>query len=65
MCDKKYVKGFGATTATTLQFTEAHHGSGRRVIVDSWFGSVKCAKTLMERQLYLIMLVKTAHKDFP
>ena len=65
MCDKKYVKGFGATTATTLQLTKTYHASGRRVIADSWFGSVKCAEALMERGLYLIMLVKTAHKDFP
>ena len=47
MCDKKYVKEFGATTATALQLTEAYHGSDRRVITDSWFGSVKCAKVLM------------------
>ena len=64
MCDKKYVKEFGATTAT-LQLTEAYHGLGRRVIADSWFGSAKCAKALMERGLYSIMLVKTAYKDFP
>ena len=65
MCDKKYVKEFGATAATTLQLTKAYHGSGRRAIANSQFGSVKCAKALMERGLYLIMLVKTAHKDFP
>ena len=64
MCDKKFVKEFGATTATTLQLTEAYHGSGRRVIADSWFASVKCVKALMERGLYL-MFVKTAHKDYP
>ena len=58
MCDKKYVKEFGATTATTLRLTETYHGSGRRLIADSWFGSVKCAKALMERGLYSIMLVK-------
>ena len=40
MCDRKYVKEFGATTATTW-LTEAYHGSGRRVIADSWFGSVR------------------------
>ena len=39
--------------------------SGRRVIADSWLGSIKCAKVLVERGLCLIMLVKTAHKDFP
>ena len=41
MCDKKYVKEFGATTATTLRLTETYHGSGRRVNADSCFGSVK------------------------
>ena len=61
MCDKGYVKEFGATTAITLWLTEANHGSGRRVIADSCFGSVKCAKALMKRGLYSIMLVKTAH----
>ena len=64
MCDKKFVKEFGATTATTLRLTEAYHGSGRRVIADSWFASVNCVKALMERGLYL-MFVKTTHKDFP
>ena len=47
MCDKKYVKEFGATTTTALQLTEVYNGSDRRVITDSWFGSVKCAKALM------------------
>ena len=41
MCDRKYVKEFGATSATTTWLTEAYHGSGRRVIADSWFGSVR------------------------
>ena len=41
MCDKKYVKEFSVTTATTLRLTETYHGSGRRVIADSCFGSVK------------------------
>ena len=41
MCDRKYVKEFGATTATTTWLTEAYHGSGGRVIADSWFGSVR------------------------
>ena len=64
MCDKTYVKEFNIT-ATRLQLTKkAYHGSGRRVIADSRFGSVKCAKALMERGLYSIMRVKTA-QDFP
>ena len=62
---KDHVREYGATTATTLHLTEPYHGSGRCVIADSWFGSVKCASELMRRGLYSIMLVKTAHKDFP
>ena len=45
----------------------------RRVIGDGWFGSVRCAKALIERGLYSIMLdsIKTQwikalfNKDFP
>ena len=65
MSKKEYVQEYGATTATTFHLTESYHGSGRRVIADSWFGSVKCAVALMKRCLYSIMLVKTAHKDYP
>ena len=54
----------GATAALALRLTEPYHGSGRCVIVESWFGSVKCASELMRRGLYSIMLLKTAHKDF-
>ena len=62
---KDHVREYGATTATILHLTEPYHGSGRCVIADSWFGSVKCASELMRQGLYSIMLVKTAHKDFP
>ena len=65
MSTKESVKPFGATTATTIRFTQPYHGSGCRVIADSWFGSVKCGSELMKHGLYCIMLVKTAHKDFP
>ena len=63
MPSKEFVKPFGATTATTISLTQPYHGGGHRV--ESWFGSVKCASELMKRGLYCIMLVKTAHKDFP
>ena len=65
MKDKPYVKEFGATTATTLRITEHYHGTGRIVIADSWFGSVKCAVQLYNRGLYSIMLVKNNSVDFP
>ena len=65
MPGKDHVCEYGATTAMTLHLTEPYHGSGRCVIADSWFGSVKCASELLRRGLYSIMLVKTAHKYFP
>ena len=65
MSTKESVKPFGATTTTTIRLTQPYHGSGRRAIAGSWFSSVKCASQLMKRGFYCIMLVKTAHKDFP
>ena len=65
MSGKNHVREYGTTTATTLHLTDPYHGSGRCVIADSSFGSVKCASELMRKGLYSIMLVKTAHKDFP
>ena len=41
-------------------------GSGRIVIGDSWFGSLKtCLELHKTNGLYSNMLVKTAHKNFP
>ena len=41
-------------------------GSGRIVVGDSWFGSVKsCVELWNNNGLYSIMLVKTAHKKYP
>ena len=65
MAAKDYVMPFGAITATTLRLTQPYHGTGKRVIADSWSGSVKSAVELSKRGLYSIMLVKTAHKQFP
>ena len=64
MSGKDHVKEYGASTATTLCLTHPYHGTGRRLIADSWFGLVKCATELMNQGLYGIMLVKTAHKNF-
>ena len=41
MSQKDFVKEYGATDATTLQLTDSYHDSGRRIIADSGFGSVK------------------------
>ena len=35
MKNKDHVQEYGATTATTIPFTQPYHGSGRRVVADS------------------------------
>ena len=66
MAKKQFVDELGATAATCLRLTESYKASGRMVIADSWFGSVKSAIELWLRNgLYSIMLVKTAHKNYP
>ena len=61
----KEFKPFGAPKATNIRLNQPYHGSGHRVIADSWFGSAKCASQLTKHGLYCIMLVRTAHKNFP
>lgn len=66
MKNKEYVDEFGASTATCLRLTKHWSSSGRVVVGDSWFGSVKSAVQLMRKHgLYSILLVKTAHKLYP
>ena len=65
MQGKEFVDEYGATAATSLRLTSDIQGSGRTVIADSWFGSVKTAICLRKRGLHSIMLVKTAHRNFP
>ena len=65
MKTKYHVEKYEATTAIILRLTQAYHGSGRRVAVDCWFGSVKSVFELQKCGLFSIMLVKTAHKHFP
>ena len=66
MKSKKNVKEYGATCATTLRLTKPWAGTGRVIIGDSWFGSVKTSSSLInENGLHSIRLVKTAHKNFP
>ena len=59
---KEHVNKYGATCAATIRLTSPYHGTGRVVIADSWFGSVKTAIALKEHGLFSVMLVKTAHK---
>ena len=65
MAEKEFVDEYGATTATTLRLAVAYHGTGRIIVANSWFGSLKTAIALMKHGLYCNMLVKTAHKGFP
>lgn len=65
MQDKDQMPELGATTATTIQLTEPYHSTGKHVITDSWFGLVKSETEFYKEGLFSIMLVKTAHKDFP
>ena len=41
MAEKDHVEEYGATTAIVLRLVKEYNGSGRVVIADSWFGSVK------------------------
>jgi hypothetical protein len=48
MRDKKWDNDFGATCACTLRLVEPWFNSGRVIIADAWFGSVKCALELFK-----------------
>lgn len=63
--DKEFVKELGATTACSLRLTKPYWGSGRVVYLDSWFGSIKTCSELLDRGLYCVGVVKTAHKLYP
>ena len=65
MRGKEFYTDYGATTATTLRLMQPFFGSGRVCLGDSWFGSVKSCCALLERGVYSVLNVKTAHKGFP
>ena len=65
MAQKDHHAQFGATTACTLRLSKPYHGSGRTLYGDSWFGSVKTCKELLNVGLYSTLVVKTAHVNFP
>lgn len=65
MSQKKWQRELGAGTATTLRLTSSWHGTGRIVIGDSWFASVKTACELYKRGLYFLGIVKTATRNYP
>ena len=64
MSKKEFVKEYVATAATVLCLTDEYYGTGRIVAANSWFGLVKSANALMQKELYANMSVKAAQNGF-
>eukprot|EP00873_Tetraselmis_striata_P008862 jgi/Tetstr1/429126/TSEL_019088.t1 len=62
---KKYVQEHNATTACTLRLVEPWFKSGRIVVADSWFGSVRCALQLSARDMFFVLAVKGGKARYP
>ena len=66
MRQRPYTGRYGAGTALLLRLGESLRGSGRVIVADSAFASVKSACVLKKNLgLYFHGLVKTAHRMFP
>eukprot|EP00873_Tetraselmis_striata_P014680 jgi/Tetstr1/434944/TSEL_023940.t1 len=62
---KKYVQEHNATTACTLRLVEPWFKSGRIVVADSWFGSVRCALQLSALDMFSVLAVKGGKARYP
>jgi len=62
---KKYVDRLKPTTACTLRLVEYWQSSGRIVVADAWFGSVRTVEELLGIGLYSVVCVKQGCKGFP
>ena len=58
---RKYTKEYGAGAASVLRLCEAAgiEGSNHAMIVDSWFGSMRCVQALSKLGLQAITMIKT------
>ena len=66
MRQREFTNRYGAGTALLLRLCESLRGSGRVIVADSAFASVKSACALKTHLgLYFHGLVKTAHRMFP
>ena len=65
MKDKEFVKDFGKAPAKALRCVKPWFNTGRLVILDAGFASVKCAQGMAEHGLFMIGNVKTGHAAFP
>jgi len=62
---QKEFANFGAGTAQVLRLSKNYFGSGRLIIGDSAFSSVKTCLECKARGLFYAGVVKSAHKQFP
>jgi len=62
---KKSWAALKSTTACTIRLTNSYQGSGRIVIGDAWFGSVRTVEELRKVGLYAIMCVKQGCAGYP
>lgn len=53
------------STATTLRLVEPWRGSGKVIVGDSWFGSLRTAEELAEWGLYSCLCVKQGTSGYP
>ena len=68
MQSKELVGTYGANPAKALRCAASSKlwfGSGRSVILDSGFASLKSTKGMAENRLFMIGNGKTAHVGFP
>ena len=66
MHTREYHAQYGSGTSLLLRLAKPWRGSGRVILADSAFASVKSAVALRkELGLYFLGLVKTAHRHFP
>lgn len=54
MAGKDHQRELGAGTSTLLRITKPFHGTGRIVLADSWFASMKSANALLGVGLYFV-----------
>jgi len=55
----------GKSTGCTLRLVKPWWNTGRIVLGDSWFGSLKTAISLLTKGLFCILNIKTGHAFFP
>lgn len=66
MKEKEWNTAYGAGTSVTLRLTRPWAGTGRTVVGDSAFGSVKTLIALHKiNGLFGLLMVKTAHTKYP